>query len=148
MNLIFPEKTIRVNESTKPWMTNQSIQLDRKRKREYVKNKRSAKWKKLNSDFEDLSEQLKESYYTNIVEDLKTSNPGQWYSKLKRMSTIDQTKDDEVIVQQIKNETNKQQAEIIADQFASISNLYQPLNKYDIKIPSYKDSPPPPQFEP
>ena len=76
MNLIFPEKTIRVNESTKPWMTNQSIQLDRKRKREYVKNKRSAKWKKLNSDFEDLSEQLKESHYTNIVEDLKTSNPG------------------------------------------------------------------------
>ena len=144
----FPMKTIRVNENTKPWMNNQSIQLDRKRKREYLKHKKSAKWKKLNSDFEELSNQLKESYYETMVQDLKTSNPSQWYSKVKRMSTINQTKDEEIIVEQIKNETSQKQAEIIADQFASISNLYQPLKTEDIDIPSDVNSEPVPLFEP
>ena len=29
------------------------------------------------------------SYHENIVEDFKTSRVGQWYSKLKRMSGVD-----------------------------------------------------------
>ena len=103
---------------------------------------------KLNSDFEKLSNQLKESYYETMVQDLKTSNPSQWYSKVKRMSTINQTKDEEIIVEQIKNETSQKQAEIIADQFASISNLYQPLKTEDIDIPSDVNSEPVPLFEP
>ena len=40
---------------------------------------------------------LKESYYKNMVEDLKVSNVGQWYSKVKRMSSIDPTSDEKVI---------------------------------------------------
>ena len=94
------------------------------------------------------SETWQESYYKNVVEDLKDSNSGQWYSKIKRMSTIDQTKDDVVTVQQFKGETSKMQAELTADQFASISNLYQPLNSDQIEIPNTEVAAPQPLFEP
>ena len=148
INSIFPEKNIRVNKNTKPWMNSQSILLDRQRKREYLKNKKSPKWKKLNSEFEEKSKELKKSYYKNMVEDLKTSNPGEWYSKVKRMSTLDQQKDDCISVEQFKGETSQNQAEIIADQFASISNLYKPLDPDDIEIPDVEESAPHPLYEP
>ena len=41
-----------------------------------------------------------------------------------------------------------QQAEIIADKFAEVSNLYEPLKKEDIQIPNDVDSEPCPIFEP
>ena len=64
------------------------------------------------------------------------------------MSTLDQTKDEEVVVQQFKTETNQEQADIIADQFESISKLYQPLIVDDIEMPSTENSAPHPLFEP
>ena len=64
-------------------------------KREYTKHKRSRKWKILNKDYLEKCEEAKEKYYKDIVEDLKLSNPSQWYSKLKRMSSHDQSKSEE-----------------------------------------------------
>ena len=59
------------------------------------------------------SNEAKPNYYVNMGEDLLTSNPGQWYSKIKRMASIDPSKDDKVFVQ-----------ELIANQFVPISNEY------------------------
>ena len=71
-----------------------------------------------------------------MVEDLKTSKIGQWYSKVKRMSSIDPTRDEKISVEEIVEFSSEQQAEVIADRFAEISNMYQPLKKEDINIPS------------
>ena len=137
-----------MSENDKPWVDPKLIQLDRQQKREYNKRKRSKKWLKLNQLFQERAEQLKESYYTNMVEDLKISNPGQWYSKLKRMAAIDPAQDDKVCVQQIMDLPSDQQAERIADDFSKISYLYQPLKLDDIKIQSMVNSKPYPLFEP
>ena len=136
INLYFPEKTIKVNENDKPWMNVELINLDRKRKREYVKHKKSNKWKKLDKIFTEKSEEQKVSYYENMVEDLKTSNPGQWYSKIKRMSQLDPTKSNDIDVEELQNLPHPAQAEAIADSFAKIANLYDPLKTEDIEIPS------------
>jgi hypothetical protein len=72
------------------------------------------------------------------VQDLKKSNPGQWYSKMKRMSTIDQTTDEKLLIQQFKSETNQDQAEIIADQFESISKLYKPIQSANKESQTFK----------
>ena len=148
VNLFCPEETLKLSENDKPWVDPKLIQLDRQQKREYNKRKRSKKWLKLNQLFQERAEQLKESYYTNMVEDLKISNPGQWYSKLKRMAAIDPAQDDKVCVQQIMDLPSDQQAERIADDFSKISNLYQPLKSEDIQIPSMINSKPYPLFEP
>ena len=80
----FPEKTIGINEDDKPWISPELKKLDRRRKREYTKNKKSKKWESLNALFLEKSEEEKVSNYENIVENLKTSNPGQWHSKIRK----------------------------------------------------------------
>ena len=148
VNLFFPVKTIRINENDKPWINPQLIQLDRKRKKEYNKHQKSDKWREINSNFQEKSTEMKESYYKNMVQDLKISNPGQWYSKVKRMSSMDQTKEDKVMVQQFVGMSSKEQSEEIADQFASISKLYEPLESDGVEIPNMdENSPPLPLFE-
>ena len=148
VNLFFPEKTIKLNENDQPWASPELKILDRQRKREYTKNKKSEKWKMLDAKFKSKSSIEKETYYENIVQDLKTSNPGKWYSKVKRMSNLDPTKEDKVLVEQLMGLPSSVQAELIADQFAAISNEYDPLNSDEIDIPNLSTSKACPLFEP
>ena len=110
-------------------------------KREYFKNKKSDKWVSLRTEYLEKCDKAKASYYENIVHDLKTSRPNQWYSKLKRMSGHNSEKVEEPVVLSINDLPNQTQAEIIADQFSSISNLYEPLRKDDIDVVSSNLSP-------
>ena len=137
-----------MNENDKPWVDSELVKIDRKCKREYNKRKKSTKWRELYQKFTEKADKLKESYYKNMVEDLKSSNISQWYSKLKRMSSVDPTKDQNVQVQNIMELPSDQQAELIADEFAQISNLYQPLKIEDIQLPTFENSLPVPLFEP
>ena len=148
VNFHFPEKSFKVKKNDKPWVDAHLLRIDRQRKREYNKNKRSEKWLKLNEQFLERADRLKKEYYKNRVEDLKTSNTSQWYSKLKRMSSLDQTKEDEIEVEDLIGSSNQSQAEKIADQFALVSSLYEPLNLNDINIPTDGKSKPLPLFEP
>ena len=127
LNNFLPEKTTTFTSEDQPWATPEIKEIDRRKKREYYKHRRSPKWKRLNKLFEAKCRQAKSNYYNNIVKDLKSSAPGQWYSKLKRMSSHDQTKTEEVTVEEISHLSNQNQAETIADNFSKISNEYQPL---------------------
>ena len=48
----------------------------------------------MNTKFEEKSEQAKANNYQNIIEDLIISNPGQWYSKFKRMASHGQQREE------------------------------------------------------
>ena len=87
--------------------------LDRRRKREYSKNQKSAKWSILNEEFNEKGKVVKASYRSKIVDDLKTSNSSQWYSKVKRMSG--KRLQNEFQVEELENKPEEEQAEIIAD---------------------------------
>ena len=64
------------------------------------------------------------------------------------MSSLDPTKEEKVVVQDIMDLPSTQQAEIIADEFSRISNLYKPLKPEDVEMPSLSNSKPLPLFEP
>ena len=64
------------------------------------------------------------------------------------MSSIDPTKDDKILVDELMNLPSSLQAEKIADSFSVISNLYEPLKAEDIHIPNIEDSKACPLFEP
>ena len=68
----------------------------------------------------------------SIVSDLKNSNPGQWYSKLKRMCNYDQTKTEKTCVEEISDYSDLEQAEIIAEKFSNISNQYEAIDSVQI----------------
>ena len=84
--------------------------------------------------YEDKLKEAKKSYYNNIVEDLKESDVGKWYSKLKRMSCDEKAKNEAVYVENLVNFPMDIQAEKIADAFAKISNEYEPLEEKDVDI--------------
>ena len=83
---LFPLKTFKVCSEDRPWFSATLKVMDRKRKREFSKNQKSKKWYHLNQVFEEKCKEEKANYYQNIVADLKTSKPAQWYSKVKRMA--------------------------------------------------------------
>ena len=130
---IFPVKKLRVCAEDKPWISLHLKNLDRKRKREFYKNKNSPKWEKLNTEFLEKLDEEKQNYYENIVDDLLTSNTGKWYSKVKRMSGQETNYQSDVLIEELSGLDDLQQAECIADHYASISNLYKPVKKEDFE---------------
>ena len=114
--------------------------MDNIKKKEYKKKRRSPKYIVLNKIFQKKLNSAKKNYYKKIVMDLKTSNPGQWFSKLKRMSNHDQNKFYEVICAEISELDDQSQSELIADYYERISNRYQPLKNEDIEMPGIRES--------
>ena len=143
---IFPEKTRKINSDDQPWISHRLKVLDRKRKRIYRKERRSEKWKAMNKIFKKEVKIAKAHFYKDTVEDLKTKNPGQWYSCLKRMTSSDQ-KGEQINIDEISHLPNQVQAEMIADKFTSIPNEYESLKSEDIIVPPFSPDEVP-QFEP
>ena len=79
-----PTKTVTFTSDDSPWITPRLKTLIRRRKKEFTKHRRSAKWKGLNEKVINKIESAKSKYYSNMVEDIKSSNDKQWYSKLKK----------------------------------------------------------------
>jgi hypothetical protein len=75
-----PQKMTTFSSDDQVWMTPELKQLDRRRKREFRKHRKSPKWKHLELKFTEKSDIAKQNYYKNMIEELKSSNPGQWYS--------------------------------------------------------------------
>ena len=125
------------------WVTPEVKEISRKKRREYFKNRKSPKWKTLDDLFNKKCKIAKQSYYENIVQDLKNSNPSQWYSKLKRMTSHDQLKSEKVNVEEICHLSDKDQVEIIADSFSRVSNQYEPIDPETICINQENDKPTP-----
>ena len=118
--------------------------MDRKQKREFFKNGKSHKWRHLNKIFEEKCTEEKANYYNNIVKDLKTSKPGQWYSKVKRMSGIGGM-ESTLSVEEIATLSDEEQVEKIAEHYAAISNLYKPVKNDDFQhyLDNHKSEKPP-----
>ena len=147
MNEIFPEKFQKIQSDDQPWVCFKIKKLDRQRKRLYSKERRSVKWAKLDKEFKKEVKCAKANFYKQTVADLKLKKPHQWYSSLKKMSSYDQMKNDQPVVDDISHLSDQDQAEAIAEKFASIPNSYQPLKTEDINVPTFtKDEIP--QFHP
>ena len=101
----------------------------------------------MNKIFKKEVKSAKANFYKKSVADIKLKKPGQWYSCLKKISSYDQLKNDQPMVDEISHLSDEQQAELIAQQFASIQNEYDEIQKDDIQIPHY-DEKDVPQFQP
>ena len=101
----------------------------------------------MDKQFRKLVKCAKADFYKKTVADLKSRKPGEWYSCLKKITSFDQLKSQQPSVQEINHLTDQEQVEIIAEQFAKIQNLYEPLKMDDITVPAFDDNEIP-QFSP
>ena len=130
-----PEKILTFSSDDKPFFTPELKRLDRQRKHEYRRHRRSLRWHNLNKAFKSKLAEAKAGFYASRVKDLKQGDPGQWYSKLKRLCSYDQKKSEEVVCEEISDMSDQQQAEYLADQFSAISNEYDKIKVDELNIP-------------
>ena len=79
----------------------------------------------------------KANFYKQSVAELKQEKPSDWYKCLKKITSANQHRDEQPIVQEINHLSDQEQAEVIAEQFARIQNEYKPLEKDDISVPPF-----------
>ena len=129
----FPLQTKTVTNNNEPWYSDKLTKLDRRRRREYNKHRRSEKYLSLEKIYKEELSKAKKSFYSNKIEMLKKSNPRLWYSNLKRLIKYD-PKGDIIEVDNIKDLSDIDQAEEIASKFAEISHLYNPVDRNQIEM--------------
>ena len=147
VNEFLPTKVRKISSDDQPFWTEKLQKMKRQKAREYQKNRKSLKWMELNKSFKLEVSKAKKQYYKNFVKDLKRSKPSEWYSKLKRICSYDQGKSNPIIVESIKHLSDEEQANKIADKFASVSQEYDPLRSDDVNLPKF-DAETIPQFKP
>ena len=135
VNEYLPKKTIKIASDDQPWMTDKIKKFSKKKERVFWKERRSERWKILNKKFQKMVKEAKSNFYKNMIEELKVTNPGRWYSQLKRMCSYDQGKSETLVVPDICHLSDQEQAEAIADKFQATSALYKHLEEGDIEVP-------------
>jgi exonuclease III len=139
LNEYLPTKVRKITIEDQPFFTEKLKTMKRKKNKLYNKERKSEKWKKLEETYQTELNRTKKGFYKKKVEDLKTKNKGQWFSELKKLSKYDQKKE-HVIVEEINELTDQEQAEKIADKFSQTRQEYDKLKKEDVKIPLFEAS--------
>ena len=130
----FPLKTKIIYTENEPYVTDALIKMRRKKTREYTKHRMSQKYHQLNRIYKEMLTNAKKKFYRNKVSKLRNVNPKSWYRQLKSITKMSNGNDTPE-VEDIKDHTDEEQAEIIAESFAKISKEYNPLDRSAIHLP-------------
>ena len=71
-----PEKILKISSDDKPWITEKIKKMDRKKKREYHKNRQSPKYKALEKSLKRMMNQEKKKFKKNMIDTIKDYNNG------------------------------------------------------------------------
>ena len=136
---IAPLRNQNISSDDQPWYTEPLKILDRKRIREYHKNRRSPKYYKLHQEYKIKCSKTKKKFYKTMISQVRESDPSRWYSTLKRISNYDKENRSDLKVEEINHLTDQDQAEAIADSFNKISQEYTEIKLEDIEIPNIEE---------
>ena len=134
MNFYQKKKEKFCNED-QPYFTPELKILDRKRKIEFKKHRHSKKYLELNKKFKKKCKHSKKYFYKPFIQDLKVSNPRQWYSKVKRITCYKIHENELPQCQEISSFDDQNQAELIADIYEKVAHSYEPLKDGDVLLP-------------
>jgi hypothetical protein len=140
-----PVQIVKMSSLDKKWF-NPSLKLMYiEMQKEYFKNRKSNKWKKLRSRFRKSKRKACKAFYENFVSELKTTNPAHYFKMAKQIGAIDQSKHGEINIECIEGLDPQEQVQAVADSMAAVSNEYSPV---DISVlPAYLPVEMPPQIE-
>ena len=142
-NKHFSQKTVKISNLDKKWMTPELKNLQRQVQREYVQNRQSPKWRRLKFEFKQKKRKSVLSFHSNFVSNLKSTNPRQFYQMAKKIGAVDQMNAGELMVKCLVGLSDAESAEAVGQSFAAVSLEQSPLDRS--KLPAYLPSLPPPQ---
>ena len=135
----FPKKTKTVCSENQSFFNDKLAKLKRRKGREYNKHRKSAKYDSLSRIYIKELNNAKKIYYRKKICSLRTSDTRQWFKNVKKLVNPDEGINF-LEVEDIKSYTDEQQAELIADKFAQVSNEYKPLDREKISFPHFSMS--------
>ena len=141
----FPEKCVKISTLDKKWMSPPLKLAHRNMQREFYKNRKSLKYKKLRAKYKQMKKKAIRCFYSNFITEMKASDPGKWYAMAKRLGAVDQMTHGEVQVECLAGLDNVEAAQKIAKHFAAVSNEYSPVDP--TQLPAYLPALPPPVVE-
>ena len=129
LNRYFPTKTMRVGRQEKPFINHELKTIKRRKLREYVKNGKTLKYRKLAKEFSTKYKVAAQKFIRKKVDELRDSQPGKAFNVLKSLGAKPGDSDsNQFTLPNHVGLTSRESAEKIAEHFASISNEYSPLN--------------------
>ena len=145
LDIYFPEKTVKMSNLDKNWMTPELKQIHRSMQREYFKHRKSDKYKSLKSRYKKVKRKCIKNNLVNFVSDLKKTSPGKWYYMAKKIGAVDSKISDDVVVESLRNLSDQEAVNAIGEHFAAVSNEYVPIDNK--KLPAYLPAQCPPQID-
>ena len=135
VNEIAPEKLRNVSSDDEPWFTDQLKVLDRRRRREFQRHRRSERYHKLQKEYQNKCSQAKKKFFNEMVRQIREANPSRWYSLSKRIIKYNTEKNEELNIAEINHMTDEEQVEAIANHFNAASQKYIQVETEDILMP-------------
>ena len=87
VNKVASEKTRNIASDDQPWFTEPLKIQDRRRRREFTKNRRYERYLQLLKEFKSKCS----NFFNEMVRQVKDADPSKWYSMLTRIKTITKT---------------------------------------------------------
>ena len=75
--------------------------MKRVKSREYHKHRRSKKWEFLDRKYQARLDKTKKGFYRNRIKHLRKLKPSKWHTELKKLTSYDPQKAEEIIVETI-----------------------------------------------
>ena len=125
----FPEKTVKMTNLDKFWITPQLKQLLRQAQRERILNGKSSRFKKLWNKFRSQKRSRIKNFNQEFVEELKQTEPGKWYSMMKKLGGLESMDSRGLEIESLKGLSDQECAEEVARSFAAVSQQYGRLDR-------------------
>ena len=138
-----PSKTVNMTALDKPWFTPALKLLYSEKQNEYFKNGKTGKYRKLRLKFRKAKRKASKTFYPLFIEELKTTNPSQYYKMAKQIG-LGQQREGDLKIECLEGLSSQQQVEAVAKSFSEISCQYEPVDLS--KLPAYLPSEQPPQL--
>ena len=114
LNKHLVEKTVKMTLLDKPWFNPALKMKFNEMQKEYFKNKKSVKWKKLRKNFRSAKIKACKEFYTQFVTDMKTIKPSLYHKTAKRLGGLNQNAQESLVIECLEGINPKEQVQRVA----------------------------------
>ena len=128
LNTVAPEKEVKISLDDPPWMNTRIKTTIRQRNREFDKNDKTDKWRKLMKKCKSMVKKAKKNFATNFVTNLKDTDPSTWMKRMDKLGRASYQAEQAGWHFQTETMTDQEITDEMADYFANISNDFTPVD--------------------
>ena len=128
LNTVDPEKEVKISLDDPPWMNTRIKTTIRQRNREFDKNVKTDKWRKLMKKCKSMVKKAKKNFATNFISNLKDTDPSTWMKRMDKLGRASYQAEQAGWHFQTESMTDQELTDEMADYFANISNDFTPVD--------------------